>query len=112
MRLLSFTLIGLLLGMQAFTQQPKLQRAEIKTPHAKCEQCKQLIESTAPKFVDGLMKINVVFKRGVTLVQWYPDRTNIEEIKAAIANSGFDADDVTAAPDAYKKLPACCKKPG
>jgi hypothetical protein len=104
--------LTLLFGVQAFAQQPKLQRAEIKTPHAKCDACKQLIESKAPKYVDGLVKINVVFKRGVTLVQWYPDRTNLEEIKTAIANTGFDADDVTAAPDAYQKLPACCKKPG
>ena len=31
-------------------------------------------------------------------------------IIAAIANAGFDADDVTANPDTYKKLPICCKK--
>jgi hypothetical protein len=99
------------IGMASIAQQPKIQRAEIKTPGAKCEQCKQIIESVAPKYVDGLYKINVIWKRGVTQVQWYPDRTNIEELKTAIANAGFDADDVTAAPDAYKKLPACCKKP-
>jgi hypothetical protein len=39
------------------------------------------------------------------------DRTNIENVKTAIANIGFDADDVTAEPSAYQKLPKCCKKP-
>ncbi|MEY4336862.1 MAG: hypothetical protein RLZZ45_1781, partial [Bacteroidota bacterium] len=39
------------------------------------------------------------------------DRTNLENIKAAIANTGYDAEDVKAAPDAYNKLPKCCKKP-
>lgn len=104
-----FTLLAVLDA--AFAQQPRLQRAELKTPDAKCEACKQIIESTAPRFVDGLVRINVIFKRGVTQVQWYPDRTNLEEIKTAIANAGFDADDVTANPDTYKKLPVCCKKP-
>jgi hypothetical protein len=99
-----------LVCLTAAAQQPKIQRAEIKTPDAKCESCKQIIESQAPRYVDGLVKINVIFKRGVTQVQWYPDRTNLEELKTAIANTGFDADDVTAAPDAYKKLPDCCKK--
>lgn len=111
MKYLFFLLIFFGLAFLGFAQQPKIQRAEIKTPTAKCEQCKQIIESVAPRFVDGLYKINVIWKRGVTQVQWYPDRTNIEELKTAIANAGFDADDISAAPDAYKKLPACCKKP-
>lgn len=103
-------LVLLFLTNAAQAQQPKLQRAEIKVPQATCEPCKQIIEQTAPRYVDGLMKINVIYKRGVVQVTWYPDRTNIEEIKTAIANAGFDADDVTANPDSYKKLPACCKK--
>ena len=37
--------------------------------------------------------------------------SNPENIKALIANVGYDADDVTAEPDAYKRLPTCCKKP-
>ena len=42
-------------------------------------------------------------------VQWYTDRTNIENIKTALANMGYDADDLTADPDAYKRLPAACR---
>ena len=37
--------------------------------------------------------------------------TNIENVKTAIANAGYDADDVKADEGAYKKLPKCCKKP-
>jgi len=111
MKLLVGLVMALVFGFTSMAQQPKLQRAEIKIPQAKCEQCKQIIENTAPKYVDGLVKINVIFKRGIAQVQFYPDRTNLEEIKTAIANAGFDADDVTANPDTYKKLPACCKKP-
>ncbi len=99
-----------LFAMVALAQMPKKQSAEIKTPTAVCIDCKTIIEAAVPKQVDGLIKLNVIFKRGVTLVQWYPDRTNIEELKTAIANAGFDADDVVANIDYYKKLPICCKK--
>jgi copper chaperone CopZ len=95
----------------AIAQMPKMQKADIKTPGAQCQVCKTTIETTAPKFTDGLMKIVVNFRTGVTSVQWYPDRTNIEEIKTAIANCGYDADDVEANPDAYKILPLSCKIP-
>ncbi|HSC52469.1 MAG TPA: heavy-metal-associated domain-containing protein [Phnomibacter sp.] len=109
MKRLAGVMLAMGISVLAIAQQPKLQRAEIKVPLAKCLECKTIIESVAPKYVDGLVKINVIFKRGVAQVQFYPDRTNLEEIKTAIANAGFDADDVTANPDTYKKLPACCK---
>ncbi|TAD92778.1 MAG: copper chaperone [Bacteroidetes bacterium] len=95
----------------SFAQMPKMQRAEIKTPGTYCLTCKEVIERIAPQYVDGLVKINVLFKQQKTIVQWRPDRTNLEEIKTAIANAGFDADDVTANPESYKKLDDCCKKP-
>ncbi|MEO7312295.1 MAG: copper chaperone [Chitinophagaceae bacterium] len=98
------------LSAVVMAQMPKKVTAEIKTPTAVCIECKAIIEAAVPKQVDGLIKLNVIFKRGVTQVQWYPDRTNIEEIKTAIANAGFDADDVLANVDYYKKLPICCKK--
>jgi hypothetical protein len=43
-------------------------------------------------------------------VKYLTDRTNIEEIKTAIANNGFDADDIPANEDSYKRLPITCKK--
>jgi hypothetical protein len=70
------TLVVAFVGLAhvAKAQQPKIQRAEIKTPAAKCEQCKQIIESVAPKYVDGLYKINVIWKRGVTQVVPRPNQ--------------------------------------
>lgn len=107
-----FVFVGIMIGNIVFAQvTPKAVRVEIKTPNATCDPCKAKIESWVPKSVDGLVKISVQISRGVTTVQYYPDRTNIEELKAAISNAGFDADDVQANPDTYKKLPACCKKP-
>jgi hypothetical protein len=44
------------------------------------------------------------------MVTYFTDRTNLENIKTAIANAGYDADDVTANEDSYKRLPTKCKK--
>ena len=82
----------------------------IKTPNARCEECKSKIETYLKRY-DGVISVNVNIRKGETSVKYVTDRTNIEEIKTAIANVGFDADDVPANPDFYKLLPKCCKKP-
>lgn len=83
--------------------------ATIKTPNALCENCKKRIESYVKPY-DGMLEINVNFRKGETKVKFVTDRINIEEIKAYIANCGYDADDVLAAEDAYNRLPKTCKK--
>jgi periplasmic mercuric ion binding protein len=87
-----------------------IQTVTIKTPTVQCESCKNRIEGYL-KREDGVQKATVDFKRKTTKVTFVTERTNIENIKTAIANSGYDADDVTADTEAYKKLPKCCKKP-
>ncbi|HVM88775.1 MAG TPA: cation transporter [Puia sp.] len=84
--------------------------ATIKTPTVQCEECKQRIENYLTR-EDGVTKVVVDYKRKITKVTYLIDRTNYESVKTAIANCGYDADDVTANPDAYQKLPKCCKKP-
>jgi len=91
---------------------PRAVKVDINTPDAVCDPCKVKIEATVPKYVDGIVKIIVYPKRKITQVTYFPDRTNIEEIKTAISNCGFDANEVMANPDVYKKLPECCKKTG
>lgn len=105
-----FLLSFITLSLASVAQMPKSQKAIIKVPGVQCEICKQTIESRAPKYLDGLIKMNVNFKAKTVQVQWHPDRTNIEEIKTAIANAGYDADDVSVNPDSYKSLPKTCKK--
>lgn len=83
--------------------------AKIKTPTAQCEACKNRIETYLKRY-DGLTFINVNFRKGETQVKYLTDRINIEEIKTAIANAGYDADDVPATEDAYNRLPRTCKK--
>lgn len=88
-----------------------IQNVTIKTPTVQCESCKKRIEEYL-KREEGVQKVNVDFKKKVTKVTFIAERTNIENVKTAIANAGYDADDVTADEAAYKKLPKCCQKPG
>jgi periplasmic mercuric ion binding protein len=87
-----------------------LETATIKTPTVQCEECKKRIENYLSR-EEGVEKVTVDYKRKTTKVTYVADRTNYENVKTAIANAGYDADDVTANPESYKKLPTCCKKP-
>ena len=87
-----------------------VQTVTIKTPSVQCNSCKERIEKYIIRET-GVQKVNVDYKRKVTKVTYVAERTNIENIKTAIANIGYDADDVTANEEFYKKLPLCCKKP-
>ena len=75
-----------------------------------CDMCKKRIEDYLKRY-DGVSTVNVNYKRKETTVKYLTDRTNEEIIKAAIANAGYDANEIKASPDAYKTLPKCCKKP-
>lgn len=102
-----FAVLGLAVVSQAQTR-PVL-TATIKTPNALCESCKTRIETYLKRY-DGILEINVNYRKGETRVKYVTDRTDIEQIKTAIANCGYDADDVPATEDAYNRLPKSCKK--
>lgn len=88
----------------------ELQKVTISTPTVQCETCKKKIEDFLSR-EDGVETVVVDYKRKQTKVSFHSSQTNLENIKTAIANVGYDADDVAANEEAYKKLPKCCKKP-
>ena len=105
----AFTIAGL--SSAAHAQLVKaVQTAKISTPTVGCDACKTRIETYLKRY-DGVVSVNVNWRRKETTVKYITDRTNIEEIKTAIANAGYDADDVPANPESYKRLPQTCKKP-
>ncbi|SRR5258706_10152781 len=97
------------LATVAPAQTKSVLKAKIKTPNALCEACKARIESFLRR-IDGMVFVDVNYRRGETSVKYLSDRTDIEQIKTAIANLGYDADDVTANEESYKRLPKTCKK--
>jgi copper chaperone CopZ len=111
MKYMQLTLLALVAFVfSASAQQKATAKAVIKTPTIQCDMCKGRIEKYLMR-QDGITAVKVDVKKKVTAVNWITDRTNIENIKAAIATVGYDADDVTAEESSYKRLPPCCKKP-
>ncbi|HSU27934.1 MAG TPA: cation transporter [Chitinophagaceae bacterium] len=98
-----------LFAIPASAQVKAVQTVVIKTPNALCEACKTRIETYLKRY-DGVLEINVNYRKAETKVKFVTDRINIEEIKTAICNVGYDADDVPANEDSYNRLPKTCKK--
>ena len=95
-------------SISSFAQQKAVLKAVIKTPGVQCENCKTRIENHLAH-EDGIASVRADYRRHTVTVAWITDRTNIENIKTALANMGYDADDVTADPGAYKRLPVTCQ---
>ncbi|MGN6532841.1 MAG: heavy-metal-associated domain-containing protein [Ginsengibacter sp.] len=91
-----------------FSQQKVVQKAVIKTPGLQAEDCKTGVENFLVHEY-GVSSVKADYHRHTVTVVWYTERTNIENIKTALANMGYDADNVTAEPEATKKLPPPCR---
>ena len=109
---MKFIAVSLLMFLvtSGFAQFKKPVVVQIKTPQAACVECKDKIEKFM-KYEEGIAKIVVDIRKKITTVTFPSDRTNIENIKTTLANLGFDADEVTANEETYKRLPLCCKRP-
>ncbi len=111
MKALKLTFIfSLLCTLGAFAQAKAVKKVVLSTPTVQCGMCKDKIEKGLAK-IDGVNTVKVDYKKKTTTVSYITDRTDEEALKTHIANLGYDAGDVLALESAYKKLPACCKKP-
>jgi mercuric ion binding protein len=102
--------VAMVVSLGSFAQTKAVKTVKISLPTINCDMCKAKIETYLKRY-DGIGSIAVNVKRKEATIKYLTDRINEEEIKAAIANAGYDANEVTAEPEAYKKLPVCCKKP-
>lgn len=94
-------------AINAFSQNTEI--LKIKTS-AQCGMCKTRIENSII-YERGVKDVSLDMDTKVLTVVIRKSRTNIKKIKTAINTLGYDADDSFANKLAYKKLPACCKKP-
>ena len=113
MKSLSLALIGLFcLTTASFAQYQQTQKAVgkavIKTPTILCEKCQEKVEFFI-SHTEGVSSVAVNIRKHTTTVTWLNDRTTLENIKTAIANLGYDADDIEAEEYAFKRLPKECK---
>lgn len=104
------TVLLVLAALPSLAQTRKLDTITIKTS-AECEQCKKSIEK-ALVFEKGVKsaKLNVETKE--VEVVYKPSKITPDQIRQAISNAGYDADDKKANNKAYQKLEECCKKGG
>ncbi len=113
-KLLWLVLTAFLFSTTLSAQNRKPEWATIKTPNVRCWECKVRLESYMKKETSqtegGIIKMQINLLSGTTRVQYWPDRVNADYIRTAFANAGFDADEIKAEDDSYKKLPPSCKR--
>ncbi|OSZ78154.1 hypothetical protein CAP35_07780 [Chitinophagaceae bacterium IBVUCB1] len=84
--------------------------ASIYCDHCKqCGSCGSRLEN-AVYSLKGIKRVDVDEKAKTVNVVYNPKKVTPQQIRRAIAQVGFDADDVKADPTAYTKLDECCKK--
>ncbi|RWZ89793.1 MAG: hypothetical protein EO766_03575 [Hydrotalea sp. AMD] len=112
---LVFVLSLIVHSAQSQVMAARPQWVTIKSDNLKCWQCKEqldkylIIENNA-NMQKGMIQWKINLLAGEIRVQYIPDRVSVDDIKTALNNAGFDADNEKAEPDAYQKLPPICKR--
>ncbi len=103
-------IITLLMVNPASAQETKKNTEEVKIQtSAVCGMCKDRIEHDL-SLEKGVKSVVLDNDTKIVTVGYNPDKTNPDKIRQALSKIGYDADKVKADPEAYAKLPACCKK--
>jgi len=112
MKNIKCTLLALLgFILSAAAQMKVSEKVIIKTPTLQqCDECVEKLQQLLSR-EEGVTTIKIDAKKKQITFTYLTDRTNKENLKAAIANLGYVADDVEAEETAYKRLPKCCKIP-
>lgn len=105
MKTTAFTLLFLLVSTSAMAGNKVV---KIKTSSI-CGMCKNRIELTVNN-LDGVKKSMLNLDTKIIKVKYNTDKLSATDIRAAIADVGYDADDMPAVQAAYAVLPNCCKK--
>ncbi len=88
----------------------KDKEVKIKTS-AICGMCKARIERNLA-FEKGVKEATLDVETKVVTIRYNAAKTDVTKLKANIAKTGYDAEEVAADPKGYDKLPSCCKKGG
>jgi periplasmic mercuric ion binding protein len=108
MKILSKIIVIFLVTAQLCLAADNPQIVKIKTS-AICGMCKRKIEKSVA-FEKGVEDVNLDLTSKILTVTYNAKKTNVANIKKAVNDSGYDADELPATLAAYEKLPSCCKK--
>lgn len=107
MKKLLLSIIGLcMVAFVTLADNPTV--VKIKTS-AICKMCKERIEKKLA-FTKGVTDVNLNLDDKVVTVAYNSKKTSVEQIKKAINETGYDADDMPKDEKAHGKLPSCCQK--
>jgi periplasmic mercuric ion binding protein len=90
------------------TKKKNYEEVKIQTS-AVCGMCKERIE-TNMAYEKGVKKVELDNETKIVTIGYDPRKNNPDQLRQAISKIGYDADNVAADPEAYAKLPGCCKK--
>ena len=98
----------------ASAQSAKAEWVLLKSNNLKCWECKDVLDKYLTKEKEntegGIVQWKINLLQGEVRIQFLPDRTSADEVRAAVNNAGFDTDKEKALDEAYKKLPPSCKR--
>jgi copper chaperone CopZ len=100
--------VGLNKGVLAQVEEPTEKEIKIQTS-AVCSMCEERIEGNMA-FEKGVKSVSLDDETKIVTITYKTAKTDPDKLRKAISKLGYDADDVEADPEAYAKLPACCKK--
>ena len=80
----------------------------LKTPGINCEDCETYVETNLAR-ISGITEADVNPWAKRTKIVFLASRISFEEVKYAIADLGFIADDILPEIVTFKNMPACCR---
>jgi mercuric ion binding protein len=86
----------------------QVMKTTIKVPTIVCGTCVRTVTSALEK-LDGVRSVKVNLKKKTATVTYASTKVTVDKLEQAIANAGYDANNVKRNPEAYEKLDACCK---
>ncbi|MEK0414550.1 MAG: hypothetical protein RL070_2038 [Bacteroidota bacterium] len=114
MKKIIVALIILIVAHTASAQSAKAEWVILKSNNLKCWECKDVLDKYLTKEKEntegGIVQWKINLLQGEVRIQFLPDRTSADEVRAAVNNAGFDTDKEKALDEAYKKLPPSCKR--
>jgi hypothetical protein len=114
MKKIIVALLVLISVNDASAQSAKAEWVVLKSNNLKCWECKDVLDKYLTKEKDntdgGIVQWKINLLQGEVRIQYLPDRTSADEVRAAVNNAGFDTDKEKALDEAYKKLPPSCKR--
>ena len=114
MKKIFVAVLFLIVAHTASAQSAKAEWVILKSNNLKCWECKDVLDKYLTKEKEntegGIVQWKINLLQGEVRIQFLPDRTSADEVRAAVNNAGFDTDKEKALDEAYKKLPPSCKR--